>query len=684
MHDRKVYKRRREDTHDPARPSPLAVEHRPVGFEEHTGSEQQQGESMLEPQETRVESQTVTTPGHGFDRLSVMPAGVASPPAPPDDPSTVEPGISGGQLPQNLERKFESSLGVGLNGVRVHTGPDAESIAHDLGARGLAVGRDVYLSSRNQLLSTQQGERLLAHEVAHAVQQGPASSQPVLPAQVVSQPGDPLEREADRAAEAMIRSLPFRVTRGGGAAPPIQRQAVLAPPPMTPAAFPRDWGSEIGAQSGDIAESWSGGPAFTPEAAAAAKVNTAVGAGVSRFSSDWGSLQTTWNTVGPLITAYREAASNAAAEGITGPASAYNPEGVIRKPGDPKADLAGAVERGKVVGSKSDVKIGDVFDGSSLKPSVSKTKVDRGDALDEKVNALTGDAQRECEDALDGISKAHLEYKNKVIEVKNALKSVTIKKQEKESAGDEAAKVQIEREKAIMVGGIEATAGIFKMGESYLTARASGAGGPKKDPGDPRGKALGGSGIVDTAAGVITYFVGQSYDQDLHAINLKLESAKQFIATHNVEIEENNVEKAINDARIAEKEIQGAKRKLAGADQKRRDAIKELAKAAKAAAAAGGASKAEQERLEVAIRALPAIELVVSRLRNITSKMGLPQYSPESGLGAAFATNVPEFINHYGILVAAGAEFSDAQPKWEGRLTEINNFIRSLHSSAVP
>ena len=58
---------------------------------------------------------------------------------------------------------FEARLGATLGDVRVHDDERAAFTARALGARGFALGRDVVLGVRD--------ERLLAHELAHVVQQ---------------------------------------------------------------------------------------------------------------------------------------------------------------------------------------------------------------------------------------------------------------------------------------------------------------------------------------------------------------------------------------------------------------------------------------------------------------------------------------------------------------------------------
>ncbi len=110
---------------------------------------------------------------------------------------------SGQSLPGELRSTFEQSLGTDLGGVRVHTGPDAAAAAQALDARAYAVGQDVFMGAGEYDPSTTQGQFLLAHEVAHTVQQRGASTGPQFKLQV-SQPGDAMETAADEAAAAMV------------------------------------------------------------------------------------------------------------------------------------------------------------------------------------------------------------------------------------------------------------------------------------------------------------------------------------------------------------------------------------------------------------------------------------------------------------------------------------------------
>ena len=122
---------------------------------------------------------------------------------------------SGMSLPDHLMRKFESSLGADLSGVRVHTG-DASAAANDaVGAKAYTMGSDIHFAAGHYDPSSVDGEHLLAHEVAHTVQQG-GGAQRMQFKLAVSSPGDAMEHEADRAADAMVSGAPASIS--GGAA----------------------------------------------------------------------------------------------------------------------------------------------------------------------------------------------------------------------------------------------------------------------------------------------------------------------------------------------------------------------------------------------------------------------------------------------------------------------------------
>ncbi len=152
---------------------------------------------------------------------------------------------AGDPLPASLREKFEHSLGAPLDGVRVHTGASAADSARALGARAYTVGQDIFFSSGRFDPHSPDGEALVAHEVAHTVQQAgsPGDAQFELE---VSQPGDPLEREAHAAAASMLRGE--RVSglgRGAGVQRDPETSGPDAPGPASPAATREDLESAV-------------------------------------------------------------------------------------------------------------------------------------------------------------------------------------------------------------------------------------------------------------------------------------------------------------------------------------------------------------------------------------------------------------------------------------------------------
>jgi len=128
---------------------------------------------------------------------------------------------TGRPLPDALRQRFESSLGQPLDDVRVHDGRTSGLAASSLGARAFALGRQVHLGGGG----ADADPHVLAHEVAHVAQQAGRAATPQMKL-LVGAPDDPLEHEADVAADAMLEGRPVRVSTG--AAPAVRRLISVA------------------------------------------------------------------------------------------------------------------------------------------------------------------------------------------------------------------------------------------------------------------------------------------------------------------------------------------------------------------------------------------------------------------------------------------------------------------------
>jgi hypothetical protein len=80
----------------------------------------------------------------------------------------------GTPLPRAVRRAMEGAFGADFSGVRLHTGAEAESLSGSVGAIAFTVGHDIFLGRAAPQLSSTSGQSLLAHELAHTIQQGAA------------------------------------------------------------------------------------------------------------------------------------------------------------------------------------------------------------------------------------------------------------------------------------------------------------------------------------------------------------------------------------------------------------------------------------------------------------------------------------------------------------------------------
>src|SRR5690606_595118 len=80
----------------------------------------------------------------------------------------------GRPLPPQVSQPFESALGADFGRVRVHTDARADTLNRSLSARAFTYGSDIYFSRGAYNPASSSGQRLLAHELTHVVQQGGA------------------------------------------------------------------------------------------------------------------------------------------------------------------------------------------------------------------------------------------------------------------------------------------------------------------------------------------------------------------------------------------------------------------------------------------------------------------------------------------------------------------------------
>lgn len=76
---------------------------------------------------------------------------------------------SGAPLPGAVRGRMEAAFGTGLGHVRLHQGAEAGALAAALSAEAFTSGRDIYVGSGTGAADTPDGEHVLAHEIAHVL-----------------------------------------------------------------------------------------------------------------------------------------------------------------------------------------------------------------------------------------------------------------------------------------------------------------------------------------------------------------------------------------------------------------------------------------------------------------------------------------------------------------------------------
>ena len=110
----------------------------------------------------------------------------------------------GHELDGGTRTFMEGRFGRGLGHIRVHTGATAAESARAIDALAFTAGRDIVFGEGRYRPDTASGRHLIAHELAHSLQQGGGSDTSRPRRMAVSNPGHVGEREADAAAEAVI------------------------------------------------------------------------------------------------------------------------------------------------------------------------------------------------------------------------------------------------------------------------------------------------------------------------------------------------------------------------------------------------------------------------------------------------------------------------------------------------
>ncbi len=122
----------------------------------------------------------------------------------PLDPRAVQRRLDPGRpLDSGIRSRMGAVLGRDLSHVNVHTRSNDADLSHGLNARAFTIGNDIVFGRGEYRPGTLVGDALIAHELAHTVQQGSEASPPGNDIRESAS----LEKEADLSAANVVASL---------------------------------------------------------------------------------------------------------------------------------------------------------------------------------------------------------------------------------------------------------------------------------------------------------------------------------------------------------------------------------------------------------------------------------------------------------------------------------------------
>ena len=85
-------------------------------------------------------------------------------------------------LPPSTQASMGQRFGADFSQVRIHTDADAAALSQQLGAQAFTYGSDIYFNAGQYNPNSSAGQRLLAHELTHTIQQGAITATTLSPA----------------------------------------------------------------------------------------------------------------------------------------------------------------------------------------------------------------------------------------------------------------------------------------------------------------------------------------------------------------------------------------------------------------------------------------------------------------------------------------------------------------------
>jgi hypothetical protein len=562
---------------------------------------------------------------------------------------------TGAPLPTTLQSKFETSLGADLSNVRIHTGSESAAAASSVSARAYTVGSDIHFNAGQYDPHSAAGQHLIAHEVAHTVQQSGHSDRKPMFKLDVSNPGDSHEIAADRAADAMVVGAPAHVTT----APSTVSREVLNVPEVVIQGGESEYDGRSSIKPVFFAISDGDGPeALVSGWNTPMRNNNALpqqGSGESldsitaarqAFSAVWQTVQGAWNAAVPTAKRYMDAQKDAEAKGIDF--------------GHEEGDINIGAESRTFTTNTPLINTFDV-QGNVLKPGQTPFK-DPGKVSQTSKKEIL-DAKQVVQESDRAISVQNIEIEkagNNVVAAKNGLfnANMTLKQLEEEN------KLPAPERQA---AAFAKSAGLIKDCVDAIGSFTKGG---------VEAKSLNEGGLA-TVKIINTLY----WEDKIEEINHQIQFIQGGIQGIKLQIAKTNIESAtyaLQNAVAALKQASiGYESKVAARAQQ----YKNLALKMQNAAGQSGLDKKDADKVFVAIAAKPLMELALTASEELYNALptALPAPNALAEKGCALTVNREELISRYGTLATTRRITKIAIDKWKKRLATAQRIINLAH-----
>ncbi len=616
----------------------------------------------------------------------------------PGPRSTRSQNGAGSQLPGRLQARLGDALGADLGGVRIHTDADAGQAARAMQASAFTHQQDIYFAPGRYQPDTALGQRLIAHEVAHTVQQSRGAAD-IQARPEVSTRGDASEVEAETFAQAFIRGQGQRVpirSASTGNGPLIQRDDDSWPtnlPSMTFSSAPdiqeRNWSSLPAQQAPDdppeygvqirshmpAAPQQESNPWAAPErchpnhhqqAQPDFDMSGLEDAERERFWQAWTStvaqLGATWNAMRPHVQQFN----------LTTEQNRQVLDRVydIRVPDHGNMSSAANAQPAGSAGEsghrrENPVTVGQMFN------SAGEANLGRGGERGLRRAAGPVTTQRRAAEAADArVESALHDVRAKASAITTGQLSIEIELNARETsnARNEADDARTELHEA------EEAKNAAKEAVRDLKSLIVGVAKMEENPAE---------GVAEIGEVVASRIIDVAYDGQLTAAKARVAAAVSNVRRHVSEDHRLRIHRAHQQLETAYSQFASSRDALRAALTTRREAYDQLGQAA---ARHSGTHGETSNRIRGAIAAIPIVETLVATLHNGLDASNPPTYSSASGRGYGIAVyhslpHVAQFQLRYGQLLGYHVMFAFEYIDWNARLSSLRQVMQTLRGN---